>query len=142
MSCLSAMSLSPRSLIEKNDCLVNDHISRLLESLAIPCNVGRDRRGRQRFPFPKLIHVTPISPTGLLLEDETIVVVGKSISRDGIGFFHQQPFAHRRAVVLLPTSPDQWLGIVTDVSWCRFTRYGWYESGGHFLEVVEVPLAG
>ena len=40
-----------------------------------------------------------------------------------------------------------WFGFLIDLTWCRFTRQGWYESGGRFLESVDFaaggkPLAG
>ena len=35
------------------------------------------------------------------------------------------------------------LGLLLDVSWCRFVKQGWYESGGRFLQMTtssEAPL--
>jgi hypothetical protein len=32
------------------------------------------------------------------------------------------------------------MGVLVDLKWCRFTRHGWYESGGRFLQIVPSPL--
>ena len=36
---------------------------------------------------------------------------------------------------------DRWLGMLLDISWCRFTGLGWYESGGRFLQSVPAMSA-
>ena len=33
-----------------------------------------------------------------------------------------------------------WFAFLIDLKWCRFTRHGWYESGGRFLESVASPM--
>jgi hypothetical protein len=38
------------------------------------------------------------------------------------------------APIKLGTGTD--LCLLVDLAWCRYTRYGWYESGGKFLKVV------
>ena len=42
-------------------------------------------------------------------------------------------------IVSLDTSDGSSLTFLIDLAWCRFTKKGWYESGGRFLEVVEAP---
>ena len=99
-----------------------------------------ERRGEQRFPFPHLVHLTPVSVEGTILLDETVVVVGKHLSERGLGFYHQQPLPNRRMIVSIETDNHTWLGILIDLTWCRFTKQGWYESGGRFLRLVNSPI--
>lgn len=139
MNCLLDAEVSLPSRL--GDCLGNRQLAGLLDSLASLPVAGRERRGSSRFPFPKLIHITPLGPDARPIEAETMVVVGKSLSPEGIGFFHPHPFPYRRAVVSLPVAAEEWIGVVTEVRWCRFTRFSWYESGARFLDVVEVPLS-
>jgi hypothetical protein len=98
-----------------------------------------DRRGDQRFPFAQLLIVTPA--TNVRTEDR-IIVVGKHLSEKGLGMFHPQPLPYRRVIASVEASPGEWVGFLIDLSWCRFTRFGWYESGGRILDVVPSPLAG
>jgi hypothetical protein len=43
-------------------------------------------------------------------------------------------------IVSLEVGADAWLGFLIDLSWCRFTKQGWYESGGRFRQVVNSPI--
>ena len=43
-------------------------------------------------------------------------------------------------IVSLESRSGQWLGFLIDVTWCRFTKQGWYESGGRFLQSVLSPV--
>jgi hypothetical protein len=97
-----------------------------------------ERRCDRRYPYPHLVRLTPINsenqPSG-----ECLTVVGKNLSERGMGFFHSGPIAHRRMIASFDAGGGRWLGLVVDVTWCRFICSGWYESGGRFLEAV--PLA-
>jgi len=99
-----------------------------------------ERRAEQRFPFPYLVHLTPVEADGSVMVDDTVVVVGKHLSERGLGFYHQQPLPNRRMIVSLEVGTDAWLGFLIDLTWCRFTKQGWYESGGRFLQVVKSPV--
>jgi hypothetical protein len=94
------------------------------------------RRRSQRFAFPNLLKIVPVNPGTLMPKGRPIVVVGKHISEQGLGFFHQTPIPDRYVLVTV----DRWqappLRLLMDLSWCRFTRHGWYESGGRFLRLV------
>lgn len=105
-----------------------------------PRNDMVERRRGNRYPFPSLIHLTPVGRDGVTPEGETVVVVGKHLSENGCGFYHQQPLPHRRMIASLERSKGQWLAFLIDLSWCRFTKDGWYESGGRFLQTVLSPL--
>ncbi|MDY0170563.1 MAG: hypothetical protein RBS80_28745 [Thermoguttaceae bacterium] len=99
-----------------------------------------ERRRDTRYPFPYLIHLTPVGEDGVTPEGETIVVVGKHLSERGLGFFHPKPLPHRRMIASLQAVGGQWMGFLIDLTWCRFTKKGWYESGGRFLDPVLSPM--
>lgn len=101
-----------------------------------------ERRRDTRYPFPYLVHLTPVGEDGVTPEGETIVVVGKHLSERGLGFYHPKPLAHRRMIASLQATGGQWMGFLIDLSWCRFTKQGWYESGGRFLDPVLSPMEG
>jgi len=99
-----------------------------------------ERRSETRYPFPALIHLTPVGKDGITPEGKTIVVVGKHLSARGLGFYHPEPLPHRRMIVSIEAPDGQWLGFLIDLTWCRFNGQGWYESGGRFLDAVLSPL--
>ncbi len=98
-----------------------------------------ERRGETRYPFPFLVHLTPLGEDGTASCEESVVVVGKHMSERGLGFYHPKPLPHRRMIASLE-GPRGWFGFLVDLTWCRFTRQGWYESGGRFLEAVDSPM--
>lgn len=111
-----------------------------LLSTVDPRRNGSERRRETRYPFPHLIYLTAVDQDGVTPAGENLVVVGKHISQRGLGFYHPKPLAHRRMIVSLQSGNGHWLGFLIDLNWCRFTRQGWYESGGRFLEVVASPM--
>ena len=106
-----------------------------------PTNRIAERRRDSRYPFPYLIHLTPVDDDGRTPCGESVVVVGKHLSERGLGFYHPQPLPYRRMIASLEASSGQWVGFLIDLSWCRFTRQGWYESGGKFIEAALSPIA-
>jgi hypothetical protein len=101
-----------------------------------------ERRIDRRYPYPQLVRLTPIAEDGTHLEAETIVVAGKTLSERGFGFFHPEPIPHRKMIASFHAGDGRWLGLLIDLSWCRFTGQGWYESGGRFLEAATAVQAG
>lgn len=99
-----------------------------------------ERRREQRYPFPHLIHLTPVGEDGLTPQGESVVVVGRYLSERGLGFYHAKPLAQRRAIASMESASGRWIAFLMDLSWCRFTRQGWYESGGRFLRSVLSPV--
>ena len=99
-----------------------------------------ERRGEQRYPYPYLIHLTPVATDGVTPVGESLVVVGKHLSERGLGFYHPRPIAYRRVIASLETTGGARMAFLIDLNWCRFTRQGWYESGGRFLRAVPSPL--
>ncbi len=95
--------------------------------------VGRERRHDDRIAIPVLFRLTPFDGDRQPLEQDALIVVGKNISRRGVSFYHEKPITHRRALIELA---DPSVGIFVaeiDVTWCRFTKPGWYESGGRLI---------
>lgn len=98
-----------------------------------------ERRAVQRFPYPHLLLLTPIAPDGRTPLCESLVVVGKHLSERGLGFFHPHPLPYRRIVASLRSSQGAAAHFLMEVTWCRFTEHGWYESGGRFLRPTADP---
>lgn len=99
-----------------------------------------ERRAAQRFAYPQLLYLTTTLEDGITAGHQTLVVVGKTLSEGGLGFFHREPFAERHVIASLPNHNQQYIGFLLDITWCRFTTLGWYESGGRFLQVVSSPM--
>ena len=49
----------------------------------------KERRFAQRFPYPRLVYLTPLAADGITPAEESIVVVGKDLSEGGLGFYYQ-----------------------------------------------------
>jgi hypothetical protein len=95
-----------------------------------------ERRQAERHSYPVLINLTPVEPEALVPIGQQLVVVGKHLSRGGIGFFHQAPLAYRHVVAHFGAGSDHRL--LVELTWCRFIRDGWYESGGRFLHPIQL----
>ncbi|MGA2035101.1 MAG: hypothetical protein ABSG68_22870 [Thermoguttaceae bacterium] len=98
-----------------------------------------ERRQETRYPFPHLLYLTPVANDGATPCGAHISVVGKHISERGLGFYHLAPLPYRRMIASVQ-SGGHWLGFLIDLNWCRFTKEGWYESGGRFLQTVLSPV--
>jgi hypothetical protein len=115
---------------------VRTQVWALLSSLDPRGNV-LERRSERRYAYPYLIHVGPVAENGASWAEEGVIVVGKQISERGLSFYHPKPLPHRRMIVSLETTSGSRLRFLIDLTWCRFTRQGWYESGGRFLQVIQ-----
>ena len=115
---------------------VGAQVRRVIAATAAP-DIASQRRQSQRTAFPQLLRLQAVDPLTLVPQDESLVVVGRFLSEQGLGFFHQEPMPHRFVVVSIDVPGDAPTRLLLDVSWCRFTRHGWYESGGRFLRVAE-----
>jgi hypothetical protein len=98
-----------------------------------------EKRHENRYPFPYLIHLTPVAEDGITPRGQSIAVVGKHLSHRGLGFYHPKPLPYRRMIASLECN-GHWLGFLIDLRWCRFTKQGWYESGGRFVQSVHSPI--
>jgi len=100
----------------------------------------QERRRDQRYPFPHLIYLTPVADDGQVLTGENLVAVGKHLSERGLDFYYQEPLPYRRMVVSLERPDGRFTAFLIDLTWCRFTRHGWYDNGGRFIRVVDSPF--
>lgn len=137
LSAETASTATRRNRSELEERL-QDAVTQVLHGLNSK-TILRERRRDKRFAFPRPIHLTPVDDTDRPV-GETIVVLGKHLSEGGLDFYHEAPLPYRRAVASIETGAGQWVSLSMVLTWCRFTRHGWYENGGRFLEVVETPL--
>ncbi len=118
---------------------VRDQVWSILGSL-YPRGDKIERRRERRYPYPYLVHLTPVASDGITPQGESLVVVGKHLSDRGLGFYHPKPIPYRRMIATLEVVDGKPLAFLIDLNWCRFTKQGWYESGGRFLRAVDSPL--
>lgn len=141
---METTTLEPhQALLPELHALPNDDVQTQVWTLLTnlyPKHEMIERRRDTRYPFPYLVHLTPVGRDKTTPEGETIVVVGKHLSEGGLSFYHPKPLPHRRMIVSLQALGGEWMGFLIDLKWCRFTKQGWYESGGRFLDSVPSPL--
>ncbi|HTN74722.1 MAG TPA: hypothetical protein VL096_05725 [Pirellulaceae bacterium] len=113
---------------------------RLVLSNPFPERNLTERRREKRHPYPYPIYLTPVCRDGKTPEGKTVVVVGKHLSEHGLDFYHREPLPYRRVIASLACGSGAWVGLLMDLSWCRFCRHGWYDNGGRFLSAVPSPL--
>jgi hypothetical protein len=135
MKCASRRPLDQATRAATVDPAIRSGVQSLLASY-YPDGLVVERRHERRFPYPHLVYLTPLAEDGSTPDGDSIVVIGKHLSEGGLGFFHQGPLPCRQATVSLEMADGHWFGLVIDLTWCRFTRHGWYESGGRFLRAV------
>ena len=124
--------VADRTIVAKtNRATLTIQIEALLSRLhpAVTC----ERRHDDRIAIPVLFRLTPFDADRQPLEQEALIVVGKNISRRGVSFYHERPITHRRALIELAEPSVGIFVAEIDVTWCRFTKPGWYESGGRLL---------
>jgi hypothetical protein len=122
------------------DDVIRNQVWHILAGL-YPRNKAAERRADQRFPYPSLLYLTPVAENGYDPVGESVVVVGKHLSERGVGFYYREPLPYRRMIASLELPQNQWAGFLIDITWCRFTQHGWYDSGGRFIQVVPSPVA-
>lgn len=117
------------------------HLQRLLARIGPDPN---ERRNTDRRSLSVLMRLTPLDARNgskMADPDESITVVGKDFSPRGIGMYHQERLPHR--FVELAIDDPQMGSVVLEIelTWCRYTKQGWYESGGRVLSCVEAKSA-
>lgn len=122
-------------LVINNDSLVRERVWRLLSNL-YPVAPLLNRRAEQRYPFACLALVTPVAEECDAAPSAPIVVSTKNISESGVSFFHPATLPYRRVLLKFERDDASSVTFLVDLSWCRFTRQGWYESGGRLLQVM------
>jgi hypothetical protein len=120
-----------------NRASLTDQIASLVARLHP--TVTLERRHDDRIAIPVLFRLTPLDSDRLPVTSLSAIVVGKNISRRGLSFFHENPIPHRRALIELTHPGIAPFAAEIDISWCRFTKPGWYESGGRLIRAVSDP---
>ncbi len=139
-----SLAASERLLTIEGPISADERLREQVWSLLSGSHSPRDaseRRAAQRFPYPNLVLLTPIGPDGQAPLAESLVVVGKHLSERGLGFYHPKPLPYRRIIASLRSSQGLGAHFLMEVTWCRFTEHGWYESGGRFLRAAADPHA-
>lgn len=138
MSTLAAdpTSLTALPIAVPADRAVRERVWALLSNL-YPVAPYANRRSEQRYPFACLAKVTPVQGEDLAAAGPPIVAATKNISESGISFFHAVGMPYRRVIIQFERDEVSTIRFLADLSWCRFTRYGWYESGGRLLQVID-----
>jgi hypothetical protein len=118
-------------------CLDRAAIAREIQALVgrLHPTVTLERRRGERLSVPIMFRLTPIAEDGRSLAGESITVVGKNISRHGLSFYHAVPVPYRRARISVENI-DIAFAVEIDISWCRFTKPGWYESGSRLIAAL------
>src|SRR5690348_5339298 len=122
----SADKLQP--LCERPKDLIAQQVQLALDGAQAERHV--ERRTETRHPYPYPIHMTPLDRDGKPLLADTFVVVGKHLSNHGADFYFAQPLEWSRVVASFPLRDGKWLGLIMELTWCRFSRHGWYDNGG------------
>ncbi|MBA2115466.1 hypothetical protein [Bremerella alba] len=120
---------------EESDAKVRATVGQLISRI-LPKKITNERRRDFRYPYPHLIYLTPVDASGEPLNELSTVVVGKNITERGIDFFHREPLPYRRVILTLEAEDGARASVVTDLLWTRFTRQGWYDNGGRFLQIL------
>ena len=133
--------LSPEPILPRNPSSNETRLSALAEQFrklkeAFERPVVYERRKYGRIPLPLVLQLTPLDQTGQQLKSLAVAVVGKDISPRGISFFHERPLPHRRAIASFEHPDVGRFCVEVDVTWCRFTCPGWYQSGGRLIRSI------
>ncbi len=77
--------------------------------------------------------LSPVLPDGTLTARLRPSLAASRFRKRESAFFIPTPLPYRRVIASLETGASAWIGFLVDLHWCRFTRYGWYESGRPIL---------
>ena len=139
----SAPSVSTRPLVPPVvDETPNEQIERHVK-LALACSQPTrkvmERRRETRHPYPYPVYLTPFDDARVPLVERTLVVVGKHLCDHGVDFYHREPIPFREVICSLAVGNNRWMSLLLELTWCRFSKHGWYDNGGKFLQVIATP---
>ncbi|MBM4000273.1 MAG: hypothetical protein FJ297_12190 [Planctomycetes bacterium] len=100
---------------------------------ATPSRVYAERRSDRRFPFAVPLLLTPLDAHGGRRDGDAVSVIGRHLSDGGLDFYHNAPIPSRYMIAWLPVEGERSVGVVLELTWCRFSGLGWYENGGKFV---------
>lgn len=122
-----------------------EEISRMIDSLVAswqtPVTIQQRRRWH-RMKYTRLLLMTPLDTVTEEICGEPQIVTGRDISPGGISFSHREPMPYRKTILTFVLTDGDVESAVTKLTWCRFTRDGWYQSGGMFLRRTKCPIEG
>ena len=111
-------------------------VAMLLESCS-NVQVPVEKRSLRRYPFRRPLTITPVETrTGRPDHAKSFAAFGLDISATGIGFLARQLVPARKAVVTCDGPENRPVSILFEPRWVRFTRGGWYQTGGRLLAVL------
>lgn len=120
----------------------SDHpVSDIVQRLFRTCEAhpADDRRRDKRIAFPRLLTLKPLAELEFKTVGGDVTVVGKSLASNGLDFYHCDTLPYKRVVVSFGDLPyAEEIHLVLNISWCRFLRPGWYDSGGRFTHIVKL----
>lgn len=112
-------------------------ITWLLQSNSTSGQLSVEKRAHRRLPFRRPITITPVSnATGRPDQFKSFPAFGIDISSTGICFLARQLVPVRKAVLSLEGPGEKTVALLFEPRWVRFTRGGWYQTGGRLLEVM------
>ena len=124
--------------LTSSDSVIEEMARRVVQQ-SQPVGQTFGHRSQQRIPFPKLVALSPLQDDGQTLATETIHVVGRNLATLGFDFYHQEPIPFRFAMVSLPINAQHFVHFQLKITWCRFLKPRWYDSGGRFVRASETP---
>ena len=119
-----------------------EEIECLVAALVASWNISPSllqKRNWHRVGFHKPIGLTPLDDRSFEPVGQPTVMPGRDISLHGISFVHQHPLPYRTVAVTFLLQGGNTESIVTRLTWCRYTRDGYYHSGGKFVKTVALP---
>lgn len=114
---------------------VREQVRALLRGGAVEAHL-LDRRQDRRYPFPVLMTLHSVDADASYAPQ---VIVGRDICERGLGFFHPAPIPFRVGIVVCDLTDGRQVAFEIDITWCRFARQGWYESGCRLLKPATPP---
>lgn len=134
---MSATTAEKWSILTRDDDEIRRTINVILRQSGEHTTPLLDRRTDIRVAFPNLVSITPLQDQGMAEVGEPIHVVGKSLAERGFDFYHTENFPFRRVIVSIDLDSGNSVHFILNMSWSRFLRPGWYDSGGRFTHLVQ-----
>lgn len=99
--------------------------------------IPTEKRTHRRFPFRKPITVTPVNNhSGRPDRLKSFSAFGIDISSSGVCFLARQLVPVRKAVLSAEGPNGETATLLFEPRWVRFTRGGWYQTGGRLVQVL------
>jgi hypothetical protein len=110
-------------------------VRRLLTDQQVPA-AGSERRRTARQAYPQAMLLTPCAKRREPRVEETVMVVGKDLSRNGVGFVHTRALREEHVVITLRQKDSAPISLLTVIRRVQPLRHGLYLIGGEFVERI------